>query len=219
MSPFPPHSLKISLIFSLHSFIPYVFLISICDTLKSEIFDASLVKLCLPDPPTPTSKACEPGCLIILEILIKCSTANLKRTSSIGLSVMMLYWPRASSQLSMHFSMSRISSYGLSVIPYGTSKSPKSRPLISSSLSTLPSPSISRCLKVVSKLAEKGALTVSLMASSIHSLSSLLMSRSPNTRIVSCAHSLMVVSTDVHLVLSHMQIPMITLEKSRRLNV
>jgi len=39
--------------------------------------DASLVKDCLPDPPTPTRRAWLRGCLMIRAIFDRCSIANL----------------------------------------------------------------------------------------------------------------------------------------------
>lgn len=42
--------------------------------------DANLVKLCLPDPPTPINKALPLFCLKILHILLKCKIASLKKT-------------------------------------------------------------------------------------------------------------------------------------------
>ena len=53
-------------------------------------FDANLVKDCLPDPPTPTSKAWPPGYWRILPILRRCSIAKLNNTNGIFLSVISL---------------------------------------------------------------------------------------------------------------------------------
>ena len=54
------------------------------------MLEANLVKLCLPDPPTPTSSAFPPGLFNILAITSRCSMAKLNSTKSIGLSVIML---------------------------------------------------------------------------------------------------------------------------------
>ncbi len=44
---------------------------------------ANLVKLCFPDPPYPTSRACPKGNLIILYILTKCYKASSNKTKFI----------------------------------------------------------------------------------------------------------------------------------------
>lgn len=46
--------------------------------------DASLVKDCLPDPPTPTRRAWLRGCLMIRAIFDKCSIANLNVISHLA---------------------------------------------------------------------------------------------------------------------------------------
>ena len=86
---------------------------------KSAILEASFVKDCLPEPPTPTSNAWPPGYFKILPILKRCSIAKLNKTNGIYLSVMLLYWLNASSAHFYSLGLSRISSYGLSGIPNG----------------------------------------------------------------------------------------------------
>lgn len=49
------------------------------------MLEDNLVKLCLPDPPTPMSRAFPLFCLSILLILLKCNIASLKKTKSIVL--------------------------------------------------------------------------------------------------------------------------------------
>ena len=55
--------------------------------LNSFVLEANLVRLYLPEPPTPTNKAFPPGYLIIREIISKCSKAKLNKTKSIFLAV------------------------------------------------------------------------------------------------------------------------------------
>lgn len=46
--------------------------------------EASLVKLCLPEPPTPTKRALPLGVLTILDIIIKFTMASWKNTKSMA---------------------------------------------------------------------------------------------------------------------------------------
>lgn len=47
------------------------------------MYAANLVKLCFPEPPTPTNKADDLGIYIILEIFNKCVNASSNNTRSI----------------------------------------------------------------------------------------------------------------------------------------
>ena len=81
--PFTPQFLNKTFKSSIKLEMLYDLVTAIWNVLYEAIKEANLVKLCFPDPPTPTSIMFPPGFLIALAILSKCQTASSKKTRSI----------------------------------------------------------------------------------------------------------------------------------------
>lgn len=64
------------------------------------MLDASLVKLCLPEPPTPIKRALPLFCLRILQILLRWRMASLKKTKLIDFPG---YYPLCFARYSLNF--------------------------------------------------------------------------------------------------------------------
>ena len=119
------------------------------------MYVASLLSDCLPLPPTPTHSMCAPGCFKTRHTRLMCSAAYRNIARFIGVLLPPLYSVRYSSSLAMIPVMSVTSSYSLSPpSASAVSSSPSSPPMksqnmqcLSSSASTSPSPSWSRCAK------------------------------------------------------------------------
>mmetsp|Transcript_5846 Transcript_5846/g.17897 ORF Transcript_5846/g.17897 Transcript_5846/m.17897 type:complete len:315 (+) Transcript_5846:1681-2625(+) len=113
---------------SCHSALPYVLEISIWKSSYSSMNAASRVRLCRPEPPSPTSSALPPGDVITLQMRHTCSSANWKMTRFIGFFDVALKSDRYSATTAYSRAGSLMSTYARDAasVP-GTMKSPNMR--------------------------------------------------------------------------------------------
>ena len=143
--------------------------------------DASRLKDWRPEPPTPTHSMCAPGCFKTRQMRATCSAAYRNIARFIGLLLTPLWSTRYSSSRATTADMSVSSSYRRFPPAASGSSSPSQSPYmqcLSSSASTDPSPSASRCTKSSLKSTAKCVVVSSETYSRNHERSSSDTSRS-----------------------------------------